>query len=271
MPNSIGDSCKSWWHTNGENGYRVPEPASALPGSAIRAHVHRAPTVFPENQLEAILQYAAAHGTEIVQAYSDHGRSGPNVADLTLESRIKQFRSKLLSISPERDVQTGRFRKLWREEAGLHLTGTARFGVKCDGKDRCLWRMRFEIEVQAVVAVLTLVIAVIVTISTWQLLLHTLKLVKSHVVTPADPQVFQGLFGMVLTVLIALEFKHTLLVVKHHRRAIVQVRAVVLIALLALVRRFIILDLCQTSPSVIAALAGAALGARDRIWARPYL
>jgi hypothetical protein len=61
------------------NGYCVPDPASALPGSAIRAHVHRAPTVFPrkpnspENQLEAILQYA---------------------------SRIKQFRSKLLSISP---------------------------------------------------------------------------------------------------------------------------------------------------------------------------
>jgi hypothetical protein len=54
---------------------------------------------------------------------------------------------------------------------------------------------------------------------------------------------------MVLTVLIALEFKHTLLVVKHHHRAIVQVRAVVLIALLALVRKFIILDLYQTSPS----------------------
>jgi uncharacterized membrane protein (DUF373 family) len=33
----------------------------------------------------------------------------------------------------------------------------------------------------------------------------------------------------------------------------------VLIALLALVRRFIILDLYQTTPSVIAALAGAAL------------
>jgi uncharacterized membrane protein (DUF373 family) len=64
---------------------------------------------------------------------------------------------------------------------------------------------------------------------------------------------------MVLTVLIALEFKHTLLVVKHHLRAIVQIRAVVLIALLALVRRFIILDLYQTPPNVIAALAGAAL------------
>ena len=115
---------------------------------------------------------------------------------------------------------------------------------------------RFE---QSVVGVITLVIAMIVALATWQLLLHTLKLMESHVVDPADPQVFQALFGMVLTVLIALEFKHTLLVVRHHRRAIVQVRAVVLIALLALVRRFIILELYQTTPSIIAALAGAVL------------
>jgi uncharacterized membrane protein (DUF373 family) len=85
-------------------------------------------------------------------------------------------------------------------------------------------------------------------------------------VNPADSQAFQSLFGMVLTVLIALEFKHTLLVVRHHRRAVVQVRAVVLIALLALVRRFIILDLYQTTPSVIAALAGAALALGIVFW-----
>jgi hypothetical protein len=33
----------------------------------------------PENQLEVIRQYAASHGMEIVQAYSDHGRSGLKV------------------------------------------------------------------------------------------------------------------------------------------------------------------------------------------------
>ena len=119
---------------------------------------------------------------------------------------------------------------------------------------------------QTVVSVLTLVIAGIVTIATWQLLLHTLNLVESHLVNLADSQVFQSIFGMVLTVLIALEFKHTLLVVKHHRRAIVQVRAVVLIALLALVRRFIILDIYQATPSVIAALAGAALALGLVFW-----
>jgi uncharacterized membrane protein (DUF373 family) len=119
---------------------------------------------------------------------------------------------------------------------------------------------------QLVVAAITVVIAMIVAIATWQLLLHTLKLIDSHLINPADPQVFQSLFGMVLTVLIALEFKQTLVVVTHHRRAIVQVRAVVLIALLALVRRIIILDLYQTTPSVIAALAGAALALGIVFW-----
>lgn len=122
---------------------------------------------------------------------------------------------------------------------------------------------RFE---QTVVAALILVIACIVALTTWQLFLNTLKLLNSQVLNPGDPQIFQGLFGMVLTVLIALEFKHTLLVVKHHRRAIVQVRAVVLIALLALVRRFIILDLYQTPPSTIAALAGASLALGCVFW-----
>jgi uncharacterized membrane protein (DUF373 family) len=122
---------------------------------------------------------------------------------------------------------------------------------------------RFE---QLVVAVLTTVIALIIALATWQLLLHTLNLVQSHLVRPADSQIFQTLFGMVLTVLIAMEFKHTLLVVKHHRRAIVGVRSVVSIALLSLVRRFIILDLYQTTPSLIAALAGAALALGIVFW-----
>src|ERR1700727_3169552 len=122
---------------------------------------------------------------------------------------------------------------------------------------------RFE---QAVVSLLTLVIAIIIALATWQLLLHTIRLVESHVVDPAGSQVFQSLFGMVLTVLIALEFKHTLLVVKHHRRAIVEEVAVGLIASPALVRSFIILDLYQTIPSVLAALAGSALALGVVLW-----
>jgi DNA invertase Pin-like site-specific DNA recombinase len=34
----------------------------------------------PENQLDIIRQYAATHNMEIVREYSDHGRSGLNIA-----------------------------------------------------------------------------------------------------------------------------------------------------------------------------------------------
>ena len=135
---------------------------------------------------------------------------------------------------------------------------------------RSKWRTlsiyeKFE---QTVISVLTLVIAAIVSIATWHLILQTLRLVTSgsRLGSPVDPQIFQAIFGMVLTVLIALEFKHSLLVVRHHRRDIIQVRSVVLIALLTLVRRFIILDLYQTTPGLIAALAGAALALGIVFW-----
>ncbi len=51
---------------------------------------------------------------------------------------------------------------------------------------------------------------------------------------------------------------------KELRCAIVQLRVVVLIALFALVRRFIILS--QPSPSIIAALAGASLARGVMFW-----
>ena len=34
----------------------------------------------PENQLDIIRQYAADRNMEVVQVYSDHGRSGLNIA-----------------------------------------------------------------------------------------------------------------------------------------------------------------------------------------------
>ena len=48
----------------------------------------------------------------------------------------------------KRDIQAARFGKLRREEAELHLAGVARLGMKCNGKDSSLRRMRFKIEMQ---------------------------------------------------------------------------------------------------------------------------
>ena len=64
---------------------------------------------------------------------------------------------------------------------------------------------------------------------------------------------------MIMTVLIALEFKHSILKVAERKASIIQVKTVVLVALLALSRKFIILDADRTGAATIAALAGAAL------------
>jgi uncharacterized membrane protein (DUF373 family) len=78
-------------------------------------------------------------------------------------------------------------------------------------------------------------------------------------VNPANYEVFQVVFGAVFTVLIALEFKNSLLVTIHARESVVQVRSVVLIALLALVRKFIIIEVNTVRPAMIAAIAFATL------------
>jgi uncharacterized membrane protein (DUF373 family) len=134
------------------------------------------------------------------------------------------------------------------------------------GRDHSRWRdlglyRRFE---HLVVLVLTGLIAVIVVSAVWSLALKVvLSIVESKTFDPTDTAVFQSVFGMIFTVIIALEFKRTLLVVTEPRNGIVQVRAVILIAMLAIVRKLIILDLANTeAPQLFALAAGIlALGA----------
>jgi hypothetical protein len=66
---------------------------------------------------------------------------------------------------------------------------------------------------------------------------------------PTDCAMFQALFGMIFTLIIALEFKRSLLVMAERRESVVRVRAVILIALLAIVRTLLILAI-RTGASV---------------------
>ena len=94
----------------------------------------------------------------------------------------------------------------------------------------------------AVILLLTALIAVVVALAVWNLTLKILSSVLSSGFDPSDYAVFQVLFGMIFTVMIALEFRRSLLVLAERRRSIVQVRTVILIALLAIVRKLLILD-----------------------------
>ncbi|AEH44221.1 hypothetical protein Thein_0338 [Thermodesulfatator indicus DSM 15286] len=112
---------------------------------------------------------------------------------------------------------------------------------------------------QVVAWILTFVIALIILISLYDLLLQTFLILFKFRLNPLEHKVFQTLFGMFMTVLIALEFKHSILKVTVHKEGIVQVKTVVLIALLALTRKFIILDFKGVAPLKIFALAFSVL------------
>jgi uncharacterized membrane protein (DUF373 family) len=103
---------------------------------------------------------------------------------------------------------------------------------------------RFE---HVVILFLTALIAIIVIAAIWNLSLKILfGLVLSGSLDQSDYSAFQAVFGMIFTVIIALEFMKSLLVVAERRDTVVQIRSVVLIALLAICRKVIILDLTET-------------------------
>ncbi len=119
----------------------------------------------------------------------------------------------------------------------------------------------------AVVLVLTALIAVVVVFALWNLVLKILfSIISSGGFDPTDYPVFQALFGMIFTVIIALEFKRSLLVVAERQHGIVQVRTVILIALLAIVRKLIIIDLSAADAAEMFALAAAILALGAVYW-----
>ncbi|XHC17502.1 phosphate-starvation-inducible PsiE family protein [Oceaniradius stylonematis] len=120
---------------------------------------------------------------------------------------------------------------------------------------------------QAVVYVLTGLIAVVVVAAVWNLLTTVIGgLILSGSFDPTDHRVFQSVFGMILTVIIALEFKRSILVIGERQFGIVQVRAVILIGLLAIVRKVIILDLGEIEPDKLFALAAGSLALGIVYW-----
>ncbi len=122
---------------------------------------------------------------------------------------------------------------------------------------------RFE---HAIVLVLTMLIVVVVASATWHLAVIVALLVVTNEFHPANQAVFQTVFGMIFTVIIALEFKHSLLIVLARQESVVRVRSIILIAMLAMVRKFIILDLGETAATELFALSAAILALGIVYW-----
>lgn len=123
---------------------------------------------------------------------------------------------------------------------------------------------RFE---QVVVLLLSLLISVVIVVALFNVLKTVFALLHLGLLDPARPEVFQNIFGMFMIVLISLEFNHTIVGLLERGRKIVQVRAVVLIALLAVLRKFIIIEIGEADALMLLALSAATLALGGVYWA----
>lgn len=122
---------------------------------------------------------------------------------------------------------------------------------------------RFE---QTIAITLTGIISVIILVSVVQLIRNVFFSLILGALDPLEHNSFQAIFGMIMTVLIAMEFKHSIIQVALRRDSFVQVKTVVLIGLIAIARKFVIVDVNETEPAKLAALAGMAISLGVTYW-----
>jgi len=111
---------------------------------------------------------------------------------------------------------------------------------------------RFE---SFVALALTLVVGLVIVVALYRLIIDVTGALVFNALNPLEHGVFQVVFGEIMTLLIALEFNHTLRYVVTREQSIIQTKAVLLIALLAMARKFIVLDVHEISAGEMLGLA----------------
>ena len=122
---------------------------------------------------------------------------------------------------------------------------------------------RFEV---VVALLLRGVIGIIIVVALYRLIAGVVDTILLRALNPLDHVVFQQVFGANMTLLIALEFNHTLRYVAPGARGIIQARIVILIALLALARKIIVADLFEIAPAELLGLAALSLSLGVTYW-----
>ena len=104
--------------------------------------------------------------------------------------------------------------------------------------------------------------AVVIVLALWNFILTTLGALP-HLMRPIDYTLFQTIFDRILATLIALELAHSVRQMATGKHGLTQVKTVIVIGVLAVVRKLIILEVETTSGVFLGGLAAAilALGA----------
>ena len=119
---------------------------------------------------------------------------------------------------------------------------------------------------RAVVAVLTVLvgISVVLTLGHAGQALYEVAFSENHLI---DHEGFIKVFAAFMTVLIALEFNHTVLPDITTKTPLVKVRAVLLVALLALARKVVLVDFKQVAYTSMIGLAVLIVAVAGAYWA----
>jgi len=131
---------------------------------------------------------------------------------------------------------------------------------------RFLGNTLYETFEHIVMLVLTVVIVVLIALATWHLVLTTFALLIAGELDPSNPVVYPDVFAMFFTVLIGLEFKRSFLIVTSTQTSVVRIRSIILIGLLATLRKFIVLDLKEINVLEMLAVAAAILALGIVYW-----
>jgi uncharacterized membrane protein (DUF373 family) len=130
------------------------------------------------------------------------------------------------------------------------------------------WRIltvyqRFE---ASLAYLLTFVIGAVIVVALGRLVVSVVNTLVLQSLNPLEHSVFQKVFGEIMTLLIAMEFNHTLRYQISRSLGVIQARVVILIALLALARKVIVLDVHDLTPAVVASLGILAFSLGATYW-----
>lgn len=125
---------------------------------------------------------------------------------------------------------------------------------------------RFE---RIISLILTFAIGLLVLIAIFYLLSNVFTLLFLETADPFNFRVFQAVFDMVLTILIAMEFNNSIVRTMEEEGRLggfVHVEVVVLIAIMAVVRKFMVMDVESLDPQHLLGLGGAILALGGTYW-----
>jgi len=135
-----------------------------------------------------------------------------------------------------------------------------------NGWSRLSQYRRFE---RIVSLILSLAIGLLVLVAMFFLVSNVFSLLFVQTQDPFNFRLFQAIFDMVLTILIAMEFNNSIVRTMEEEGRLggfVHVEVVVLIAIMAVVRKFMVMDVEGVDPLYLLGLGGAILALGGTYW-----